>query len=331
MVTPSYLESHLGEVMHNPQITPSDAHLIIVLGCTGTVGSEVMRLLAQQHCAVRGILRHANREQPVPAQDQISYSSADHSSVEELARAFTGAQTMFLSMGTGPEQVQIETNAIEAARVSGVQHIVKISAPIITPPASVEAANWHRSIEAALTSSGMESCFLRPYAFMQNWLRNTESIRRYDTIIGSAGSAPRNYVDVRDVAEIAVRLLLSEQALPQAISIEGPEVLINQEMAERLSHVTGRAIRYENLSRNEHFQMLLTRACLPEWLARHIVELEELAIQNPERASSTMQLLGRFPRTMDEFLQEQRMAFMPPVMAPDGEQRGAWSDLAMNA
>jgi uncharacterized protein YbjT (DUF2867 family) len=300
--------------MNNQQIT-SSAHLIVVLGCTGTVGSEVMRLLARQHCAVRGILRHANREQPVPEQDQFSYASTDHSSVEELARAFTGAQTMFLSMGTGPEQVQIETNAIEAARLAGVRRVVKISAPIITAPASVEAANWHRSIESALTSSGMEHCFLRPYAFMQNWLRNTESIRRFDRIIGSAGSAPRNYVDVRDVAEIAVCLLLSEQPLPQAITIAGPEVITNQEIAERISHVTGRTIRYENLSRNEHHHLLLTRARLPEWLARHIVELEELAIQNPERASSTVEeLLGHSARTMNEFLQEQRMAFMPPVM-----------------
>jgi uncharacterized protein YbjT (DUF2867 family) len=300
---------------HQPTSSLSP-RLIAVLGCTGTVGAEVLQLLAHKTISVRGILRHSNRSVPVSVQNQptcVAYVAADHTSVEQLARAFMGAHSLFLSMGTGPEQVQIESNAIKAASLAGVRRVVKMSAPVIAAPASVEVAKWHRTIEEKLSESGLESCFLRPYSFMQNWLRNSETIRQFGTIIGSAGSAPRNYIDVRDVAEIAVRLLLSEEPLTSsAISISGPEVITNQEMAERLSSVTGRAIHYENLSRDDHYQLLVKRAQLPEWLAQHIVELEELAVKIQERLASTVQdFLGRFPRTMDEFLQEQRMMFMP--------------------
>jgi uncharacterized protein YbjT (DUF2867 family) len=299
----------------------SQPPLIAVLGCTGTVGSEVMRLLAQRHCAVRGILRDPNRPYPVPPQDRIarvSYVTANHRSVEELSRALLGTKALFLSTGTSLDQVRIELNAIEAAQSAGVSRVIKLSAPVIAAPASVEVAQWHRTIENKLAASSMEYCFLRPYAFMQNWLRNTYTILNFGKIIGSAGSAPRNYVDCRDVASIATRLLLQEQPLnTSAITIAGPEVITNQEMANRLARATGHRVQYENLSHGDHQHLLIIRAKLPAWLASHIVELEELAIQVPERPSTTIrETLGRSPRTIDEFIQEHRAAFTP--------HRAAW-------
>lgn len=288
--------------------------LIAVLGCTGTVGAEVMRELASQACAVRGIFREPKRIFPVEPQNRparISYVTANHGSVDQLSQAFIGADALFLSIGSSPDQVQVELNAIEAAQRVGVGRIIKLSAPIVAAPASVEVAKWHRAVEAKLAASGLEYCFLRPCAFMQNWLRNTYPIQHFGKISGSAGSAPRNYVDCRDVAAVATHYLLHEGPLTaHAIDITGSEVITNQEIAERLSLVTGAKIQYENLSRAEHYQLLLTRGKLPEWLARHIVELEELAILMPEQPTNTVQtILGRYPRTMDEFLQEHRMAF----------------------
>ena len=289
--------------------------LIAVLGCTGTVGAEVMRQLTDRDCTVRGILRQPPRSYPVPNQDRlarVSYVTVDYSSKEQLRRALLGADAMFLLVGTNPEQIAIESRAIDAAQSAGVGRIIKLSAPVVAAPASVEAAKWHRAIEEKLAASGLDFCSLRPYAFMQNWLRNTHTINHFGTIIGSAGAAPRNYVDCRDVAAIATRLLLDDQP-PQspAIMITGPEVITNQEMAERISLATGSEVRYNNLSRADHYEMLITRAKVPEWLARHIVELEELAIRVPEQATNTVEgLVGRYPRTMDEFLHEHRSAFM---------------------
>jgi uncharacterized protein YbjT (DUF2867 family) len=274
-----------------------------------------MRQLATHSCIVRGVLRQPPHQLPVPYQDQparVSYVVADHSADDQLRRAFAGADALFLLIGTNPNQVQIESRAIDAAKAAGVRRIIKLSAPLIAAPASVEVANWHRTIEAQLAASGLEHCSLRPYAFMQNWLRNTYPITHFGTLTGSASTAPRNYVDCRDVAAVATQLLLSDQppASP-ALVLAGPEAITNQEMAERISRITGSPIRYENLSRADHYQLLLSRARLPEWLARHIVELEELAIHIPEQASHTLEaLLGRYPRTMDEFLQEHRSLFM---------------------
>jgi uncharacterized protein YbjT (DUF2867 family) len=290
--------------------------LIAVLGCTGTVGSEVMRLLAQQPIAVRGVLRKTLANYAVPLQEhpaRVSYVVADHHSSAQLQRAFAGVDALFLLIGTNPDQVAIESRAIDAARQAGVRRIVKLSAPLVEAPAHVEVAEWHRSIEAQLAASGLEHCNLRPYAFMQNLLRNTQSIQHIGTIFGSAGNAPRNYIDCRDVATIACQLLLADQPLSvSAITLTGPESISNAELAARISQVTGCPVGYTNLSRAEHYAMLSTRAKLPAWLARHIVELEELALRIPEHPTDQLAaLLGRYPRTLDEFLLEYRSAFMP--------------------
>lgn len=293
---------------------PPQSPLIVVFGCTGTVGVELMRQLAAQECSIRGILRQPNRSYPVSPENQrasVSYVTADHGSPKQLLRACQGAFSIFLLVGTCPEQVPIEMSVIEAARQVGVQRIIKLSAPVVEEPASVEVSHWHRKIEKKLVESGLEYCSLRPYAFMQNWLRNTHTIRHFGKIIGSAGESPRNYVDCRDVASIAAQLLLTPDPLPhKALTIKGPEAISNQEVANRLTLVTGSKVKYQNLSRSAHQELLEKRAKLPNWLAQHIVELEELARKIPEQPSDMIQqFLGRAPRTMDEFLQESRLAF----------------------
>lgn len=311
--------------MNHQQTTTWSSNLpvIIVFGCTGTVGSEVMRQLASHKCFVRGVLRKSSRRYPIPLQEEparVSYVTVDHNSVDHLARVCRGADTLFLLIGTHPEQVRSEFNIIEAAKKAGIRRIIKMSAPVIDESIlAVEVATWHREIEAKLADSGIEHCNLRPYAFMQNWLRSTHTITHFGKIFGSANTSPRNYVDCRDVATVAVRLLLQEEPLnANAISITGPEAISNQEMAERISLVTGSNVLYKNLSKGEHYQMLIKRAKLPKWLAQHIVDLEELAVLIPEKSTDTVEaLLGCPPRTMDEFLQEFRPAFMKKSWIPD--------------
>lgn len=221
------------------------------------------------------------------------------------------ADVIFLLTATHPNQVEYEQNVIEAAQKYGIKRIVKLSAPDIQPVELVEVAKWHRTIEAALDRSGIEYCCLRPYAFMQNWERNTFTIRKFGKFFGTMDNAPRNYVDARDVASIATDLLLQEAPLPEtAITITGPEAINHYEMAERLSTVTGRTIQYINIPKADLLKNLTKRAKLPLWLAQHIIELDELAVKVPEPASdSTEQYLHKQPRLMNEYLQESKALF----------------------
>ena len=286
---------------------------IVVFGCTGTVGLPVLQFLIKENCIVRGVLRNPQRAHPISLENKtnLSYVSADLAIIKEVEDACKFADTIFLLTATHPKQEEYETNVINAAKKYGVKRIVKLSAPYIERTSLVEVSNWHREIETKLENSGVEFCCLRPQAFMQNWERNTFTIRRFGKIYGAIENAPRNYVDARDVAEIAAKLLLQNTPLElNYISISGPEAITNYDMAERLTRVTNTDIEYLNISSDELFKTLKNRAKLPKWLANHIVELDELAIKIPEPAEdSTEKILNKKPRLMNAYLQESKELF----------------------
>lgn len=287
---------------------------IVVFGCTGTVGTEVMRQLQYLDCNTRGVLRSVDRPYPVPASiypNNITYISANLNDKEQLRHACFGADAVFLLTATSPQQVAYEINIIDAAKYCGVKRIVKLSAPIIQSAAHVEASQWHHQIDDYLIEHMDEYCCLRPHSFIQNWERNTFTIQYFGKIYGALGTAKRNYIDCRDVATVAVNYLLAEEKIKiLSIVLAGPQAISNQEMATKLSLVTNSEIEYIDISTEDLFKQLTKRAKLPNWLANHIIELDNLAIQVPEPKIDTItDLIGRKPRTMDEYLQENRHLF----------------------
>jgi len=274
-----------------------------------------MHQLSNKECFVRGITRSPDRNYPINVNkhlSNISYLSVNLNSKTQIKQACLKADVVFLLTATAPNQVETEINIINAAKEVGIKRIVKLSAPIVVPPAKVEVSEWHRQIEEHLDKSEIEFCCLRPHAFMQNWERNLFTIQRFGEIYGAMGDAPRNYVDCRDVAEIAVEKLLSKNTLnKEFISISGPESITYKEFAERLSYVTNRNIKYINLNQSELFNMLIQKAKLPSWLANHIVELDDLAIRNPEPNDDTVErILNRKPRMINAYLQESKQFFI---------------------
>jgi len=287
---------------------------IVVFGCTGTVGREVMHQLNACDCIVRGVLRNPERPYPVPTgtwPSNITYVSADLNSSGQLKQACIGADALFLLTATSPNQVQYEVNIIDAARQSGIKRIVKLSAPIVQSPAKVEVSQWHSKIDDYLSQNMGEFCCLRPHSFMQNWERNTLTIQYFGKIYGALGNAQRNYVDCRDVATVAVNYLLATEELKQpSVVLAGPQAITNVEMAAKLSRITGSKIEYVDITPDELFSQLTNKAKLPKWLATHIVELDDLAIKVPEPDKDTItNLILRKPRIMDEYLQECRHLF----------------------
>lgn len=287
---------------------------IVVFGVTGTVGSEVLRLLNLENCFVRGVLRSPKRKVPISLSSEnntISYISVDLTSKEEIKRACFNVDAIFLLTGTSPNQVVFETNIVEVAQLLNIKRIVKLSAPIVPENIYVEVSDWHRKIEQTIASTGIDHCFLQPHSFMQNWERNTFTIKYFGKIYGVMEDAKRNYVDARDVAEVAVKYLLQTETLNgESVIISGPEAISHETMAQRISHVTGKKIIYENITRDEFLNKLTKQAKLPGWLARHIVEIDVLAVKKEEPNTDTINtLLKRKPRIMDTYLQESRDLF----------------------
>ena len=286
---------------------------IVVFGATGTVGRALLNILNKKECIVRAVLRNASRKKPLQSHENLSYIYCDLENPEEIKHACKFADAIFLLTATSPSQVKQEISIINIANRLKVKRIVKLSAPLVDASVHVEVAEWHREIEAHLQSQSIDYPLLRPYSFMQNWERHAFTIRKFGKIFSSLGESSRTYIDCRDVAEIAMKALLSKEDLHGNIyTLVGPEALTNSSIATKLSRFSGREIKYTPLSRNEYHSLLINRAKLPKWLATHIVELDEFSKKVPEPNQNNLEiLLGKKPRIIDTYFTETKHLYAP--------------------
>ncbi|MEC0090470.1 SDR family oxidoreductase [Paenibacillus macquariensis] len=282
--------------------------MIVIMGATGTIGSALLERLVDLGVPARALSR-----EPEKLRDQIGekgrstieVASADASDPESLRGAFAGGSQLFLAMSNSPRQIELETSIIQIAVEAGVKHIVKISSPAFEKSSPVAVAGWHREIEKTLNESGITHTVLRPYAFMQNLLRLVPTVTTQDIFFGSMGDSPCNFIDCRDIADVAAEVLTNPEVSGQIYTLTGPEIFSYPQIASKLSALLARPIRYINMEPQLLLSNLIEHGHMPPWLANHVVEIQTMSTVVPEKPNDTVKrLLGREPRTIDAFLHE---------------------------
>ncbi|WP_331748432.1 NmrA family NAD(P)-binding protein [Streptomyces sp. NBC_00648] len=286
--------------------------MIVVMGATGATGNALLHSLLTLGTPVRALTRTPHR--PIPGitgahQPPVEVQYADATDPHSLRTAFKGAGQLFLAMANSPAQVELETRVIDIAAHTGIGHIVKISAPAAEPDSPVAVSRGHHAVEEHLRASGLPHTILRPYAFMQNLLRLAPTVAQ-GVILGTMGDAPCNYIDCRDIGDVAAAALTRPDIVGGTYSLTGPEAVSHPELASRLTTLTGNLVRYVNLAPDELRDNLIHSAQMPTWLADHVTEIQQLAITRPETPTTTVtDILGRPSRTVDAFLHEHRAHF----------------------
>jgi uncharacterized protein YbjT (DUF2867 family) len=138
---------------------------------------------------------------------------------------------MFLVSSPTRDQVQLETNAIEAAERAGVEHVVKISNIPIRGLETGLHGN-HRAIERRLAVSPVASTVLQPSFFASVIERQREQIARGRFVLPT-GPGKIAWIDPDDIAAVAVAALTSDD-VRGALQLTGPEALSGADVAERL-------------------------------------------------------------------------------------------------
>ncbi|WP_067813315.1 NAD(P)H-binding protein [Nocardia inohanensis] len=282
--------------------------MIAVMGATGAVGNALLTRLLELGLPCRALSREPDRLRHLAHRADIRY--ADAADPAALRAAFDGATQLFLTMSNSPAQIELETRAIEIAAVSGIEHVVKLSAPAVAADSPVAVARWHHAIEEVLRASCLAHTILRPYAFMQKLLLLGPEVAAQHTIVGAMGAAPCNYIDCRDIADVAAAALTRAEIAGGAYILTGSQTYSYPRLAALLSSLLGTPIRYLDLSPADFRRHLTERPGLPAWLADHIVEIQQLTIARPEHPTGTVaRVLGRPPRTLESFLAENLGSF----------------------
>ncbi|MNC05510.1 NAD(P)H azoreductase [compost metagenome] len=282
--------------------------MIVIMGATGTIGSALLERLVDLGVPVRALSR-----EPEKLRDQIGEKGrsiievafVDASDPTSVRRVFTGASQLFLAMSNSPRQIELETSIIQIATESGIKHIVKISSPAFEQSSPVAVAGWHQEIENTLRESGITHTVLRPYAFMQNLMRFAPTITTQNVFFGSMGVSPCNFIDCRDIADVAAEVLTNDKVSGHIYTLTGSEIFSYPQIASRLSALLNRPISYINMEPQVLLRNLIEHGNLPPWLANHVVEIQTMSRMVPESPNDTVKrLLGRDPRTLDAFLHE---------------------------
>ncbi|GAA1231213.1 NAD(P)H-binding protein [Kitasatospora nipponensis] len=282
--------------------------MIVIMGATGATGGATLRSLADLGVPSRVLSRDPARL-AASLDDRtralVEVVPADAGDPASLRRAFKGASQLLLTMANGPRQVEYELSALELAELSGIGHVVKISAPAAEPDSPVAISRGHHRIEERLRVAGLTATVLRPYAFMQKLLLLAPGIAAAGLVHGAMGQAPCNYVDCRDIGDVAAAVLTRPEIAGGTYHLTGGRAYSHGELAELLTDLLGRPVRYLDLTPAQFHAHLVERAGMPDWLAAHVVEIQQLATLRPEAPDDiAARLTGRPPRTLEAFLRE---------------------------
>ncbi|WP_104162243.1 NmrA family NAD(P)-binding protein, partial [Cryobacterium sp. N22] len=128
-----------------------------------------------------------------------------------------------------------------AMEESGVRQIVFLSAPGVR----FDTRSPHHVVEQYLKRTRTPRTILRPNVLMQTLSTlHRDDIRLRGEIVLPAGAARVAFVDAADVGRCAARVLTEPGHLGKSYSLAGEQALSYPQVAEILSEVLGRPIRY---------------------------------------------------------------------------------------
>jgi uncharacterized protein YbjT (DUF2867 family) len=282
---------------------------ILVTGATGTVGREVVTRLAGAGATVRAAAR--NPGMLALPEDSVEILSMDLRDPADLDRAVADVEKIFLLTPLDQTMTEVTALVVDRARAHGVEHIVRLSALGVGYPRRITLGTVHGEAERIIRASGIDWTFLRPNAFMQNFISYWgESIRTRKAFCVPQGQGRVSLIDVRDIAEVAVETLVGADHRGKAYALTGPAALSNYEVAEIFSTNLGRKISYQDISKQEARDALSAQG-MSEWMVNVITELFEMsaADEAADVTDAVERLTGKTAIDFEAFVRDFRHAF----------------------
>lgn len=284
---------------------------ITVTGSTGTIGTELVRLLSEAKMPVRAIMRDFSRARPLP---HVAWTRADLEDEDLLEPTLAGTRRLFLLTGNEPGFGETQIGVIEAAERLGVEHVVKLSALGATPRTKAGLAREHWEAEQALEASSMSWTILRPHTFMQNWLGEVAAtVREEGAIYAAIGDGRVPFIDTRDIAAVAAQALLNPEAhAGQRYVLTGGEAIGYADLADAISGAIGEKVTYHALSMDEMRARMEGQGVHPEMIDSMLAlaAYQKAGGATARVSPSVADILGREPRSIQDFARDYRNYFV---------------------
>jgi len=285
---------------------------ILVTGATGTVGSEVVRQLSTKGETVKAAARSAN-DNTFSHLNGVQTIQLDLNNTDTFASAFQGVDKLFLLTPFQSNMVDLTSNLVNEAKRANIKYIVKQSVMGADAEPGITPSRLHRQAEKIIEESGIPFTFLRPNFFMQNFVNFfSQTIKSQNAFYVPAGDAKVSFVDVRDIAAVAVQALANDNDKHEgkAYNITGGEALSYGQAAEILSKQLGKNVDYVNVS-DEDARKGMQDMGMDVWTINSMVELFEITRAGYASAISPAveEITGNKPIGFSQFVSDNAASF----------------------
>lgn len=276
---------------------------VLITGATGQVGRAVSQCLAAKP-NVEVIA--ATRSPEKAAASGVSSVHLDLDRPETIGPALERIDSVFLLTGYSVDMLRQSKALVDAARKSGVSHIVHLGA-CGDDDTDVAHYGWHQFVERYIEWSGIPYTHLRPEVFLQNLLGYSGVRTVTDGVIRHyVGHARQVWVDVQDVAVVAAEVLAAPDLHVGRTHRLGYDLKSLDEIAETMARVVGKPFRYEPRPPEEFLRNVLAAGADTAYMEcayESFVRLGTTGIPNSEEVFGTFeQITGQAPILVEDFV-----------------------------
>jgi uncharacterized protein YbjT (DUF2867 family) len=214
---------------------------ILVVGGTGTVGSEVVRQLSGGSEQVFVLTRSPENASKLPK--GVTGLFGDLLDPSSLG-VFAGMDAVFLLNPVSTTETFEGLLGVNGARDAGVKRMVYLSVHHLDRAPHLPHFGGKIGIEAAVMKSGMEYTIVRPNNFYQNDVWFKDVMLTYGIYPQPLGNTGCSRVDVRDIGEVAVAALTTGGHNKKIYNLVGPEPVTGESTAAEWSRALGKPIKY---------------------------------------------------------------------------------------
>ncbi len=273
---------------------------ILVLTARGTIGSKLVPALLASGEQVKAATRSGT---PVSTAEPVAF---DYEHPSAIVAALAGVDRIYAVMPVGhTDPYQLLKPVLARAAERGVKIVLQtaigVDADDITP---------YRGLEIYVQSTGTPYVFLRPNWFADNFRRFWLGSIHSGELELPAGDGKTSFIDARDIADCAARVLTTSDFDNRAFTLTGPQALSYAEAVAILSRVLGRQIIYRPID-DEAFIELLKAAGAPEDYAGYMATLFR-SVREGRVAVVTgdvEELTGHPARSLETYVRDNAAAF----------------------
>jgi uncharacterized protein YbjT (DUF2867 family) len=283
---------------------------VLVIGGTGTVGSQVARELLARGAEVSVLTRSAEHAGKLPR--GMRGVTGDLLDPKTVRSVFAGQDGVFLLNPVSATEAHEGLMAVNGVRMAGVKRLAYLSVHNVDAAPHLPHFGSKIAVEIALKASGIPLTILRPNHYYQNDYWAEDALLKFGVYPQPIGGVGVSRVDVRDIAEAAAIALMAGGHEGQTYNLVGPQSWTGAGAAEAWGHALRKKIAYAGDDLDAWEAQSLQY--LPPWMVFDLrlmfAFFQKSGLQATDADIDRLtKLLGHAPRSFEDFAAETASAW----------------------